>query len=151
MRYFWPVAALLLTAVPTQAAPANCPDMSLKRAQAVVTTARGVHRYTVEVAATSAQQECGLMFRRALARNKGMVFPFTPARPTGFWMENTYVALDIIFVGADGRVLNVAANAAPLSRTVLSSVGDTATVVELAAGEAARIGLKPRDRITLSN
>ena len=143
------VALALLAAAPAAAVPANCPSTGLTRQPLTITTASGKHRYTVEVAATPDQQECGLMFRRVMAPTAGMVFPSHDLRQMSFWMENTYLPLDIIFVGSDGRVVNVAANAQPLSRELLDSKGPAATVVELNAGQAAHIGLKPGDRITL--
>ena len=75
-----------------------------------------------------------------------MRFPMQPPRATGFWMENTILPLDIIFVSPQGRVLNVR-QGQPYSRDVLASAGITADVIELAAGEAKRIGLKPGDRV----
>ncbi len=144
------VGLVLLWALPAVAAPAECPDPSLRRTDLTIVTAAGQHRYHVEVAATPAQQECGLMFRRSMKRAAGMVFPFGDARPLSFWMENTYLPLDIIFVGADGRVVN-AEHAVPLSRALVNSAGDAASVVELNAGEAARIGLKPGDTVQLGH
>ena len=142
-------ALALLGATPVAAAPASCPDPALQRAALTIRTATGRHRYRVEVAATPAQQQCGLMFRRSMKRDAGMVFPFDETRPLSFWMENTYLPLDIIFVGRDGRVLN-AERAVPLSRALVSSAGDAASVVELNAGETARIGLRPGDAVALS-
>jgi hypothetical protein len=88
-----------------------------------------------------------MMFRTRLARGRGMLFPFAAPRPLSFWMENTLISLDLVFVGADRRVLNVAARATPLSRAFLSSQGAAVAVLEIGAGEAARIGLRAGDRV----
>ena len=141
-------AALLAAAAPVAAAP-RCPDPSLRRGDVSIATASGRHRYRVEIATTADQEACGLMFRRQMAADAGMLFTFRPPRQLSFWMENTYLPLDIIFLDAKGRVLNVAARAEPLSRTLIDSRGVAASVVELNAGEAARIGLKPGDMVKL--
>jgi uncharacterized membrane protein (UPF0127 family) len=113
-----------------------------------VVTATGDHRFRVEVAASSAQQEKGLMFRNAMGADEGMIFPMIPARPAAFWMHNTVIGLDIIFIGADHKVLNIAANAVPRDETPLPSKGDAAAVLELNAGRAAQIGMKPGDTVS---
>ena len=113
-----------------------------------VTTAKGVHVFQVEVAASALEQEHGLMFRTAMGPDEGMIFPMIPARPSAFWMKNTVIGLDIIFIGADHRVLNIAANAKPYDETPLPSAGDAAGVLELNAGRAAQIGMKPGDLVT---
>lgn len=137
------VASLLaLLAVPVAA----CPFPDLKRGTATFETAKGSYSYRVELALSSEQQACGMMFRRAMPRNTGMVFPMRPPRATGFWMENTYLPLDIIYVSPQGRVLNVV-RGQPLNRAILESAGITAEVIELNAGEAERIGLKAGDRV----
>lgn len=105
------------------------------------------HRYTVEIARTEAEQARGLMFRKTMARNAGMIFPMRPARFASFWMENTLIPLDIIFIAPDGKVLNVVTGT-PLSRDQLNSVAPVSAVLELNGGEAARIGLEPGDAVS---
>lgn len=145
--------ALLLAA---PAAPALAIDAAggitsaqpqLTRIPLTLTTASGRHRYKVEVAATPRQQELGLMFRTRMGSAEGMIFPFAPPRPASFWMQNTILPLDLVFIGADGRVLNIAADAVPYSRAFIYSQGAAAAVLELNAGEAARIGLKAGDPV----
>ncbi len=128
------------------AAQAACPNRDLATRTVKFTTARGTFAYLVEIARTAEQQNCGMMFREAMDRGKGMAFPMRPPRATGFWMENTILPLDIIYVSPAGRVLNVR-RGQPYSRDVLLSAGVTAEVIELNAGEADRIGLKPGDRV----
>ncbi len=112
------------------------------------TTAGGTHVFKVEVAATPAEQERGLMFRTAMGAEEGMIFPMNPPRPSAFWMKNTVIPLDIIFIGADHKVLNIIANAVPYDLSQLPSDGAAAGVLELNGGRAAQIGLKPGDRVT---
>ena len=146
-------AALLLSALPVAnvaALPIVAAQAELPRTKLTLEVERGRQKYSVEVAATPEQQERGLMFRTQMAANQGMIFPFAPPRSASFWMENTILPLDIVFIGADSRVLNVAANAKPYSRDLIQSAGVAAAVLELNAGEAARIGLKPGDRVRYS-
>ena len=89
------------------------------------------------------------MFRRTMKRSAGMFFPFDQPKSASFWMENTPLSLDLIFVTADKRVLSVASNAKPNSRMIIDSRGLAASVIELNAGEAARIGLKAGDKVEL--
>ncbi len=140
----------LLCAVPLAPAVAleiGTAQPQLRQVPLTLETATGRHRYAVEVAATAEQQQRGMMFRARMARDRGMLFPFDPPRAASFWMENTILPLDLVFIGADGRVLNVAADAVPYSRAFIDSAGEAAAVLELNAGEAAKIGLKAGDRV----
>ena len=136
----------LFGATPVIAAPANCPNVGLARTPVTFVTDRGRFIYKLDVAATPAQQECGLMFRKTMRRDAGMAFHFAPPRPLTFWMENTPLALDLIFVGADGRVVSIG-NGVPFARDLIDSRGVAARVIELNAGQAERMGLKPGDRV----
>jgi uncharacterized membrane protein (UPF0127 family) len=88
------------------------------------------------------------MFRKAMGADEGMIFPMNPPRATAFWMRNTVIGLDLVFIGADHKVLNIAANAVPYDETPLPSAGEAAGVLELNAGRAAQIGLKAGDTVT---
>jgi len=121
---------------------------SLATVPLTVTTGKGVHRFTVEVARTGDEQATGLMFRRSLAHDRGMIFPMEPPRDAGFWMRNTLIPLDLLFVRADGTIARVAADAVPLSLDVIPSGEPVAAVLELAGGEAARRGIVAGDRVT---
>lgn len=105
------------------------------------------HRYTVEVARTSTEQARGLMLRKTMAHNRGMIFPMSPPREAAFWMEGTILPLDIVFIAPDLTVRRIAANAVPFSRDNIPSGGVISAVLELSAGEAARIGLHPGDKV----
>lgn len=127
---------------------AGRPQAGLRVVPLTIETADGrTHRYRVEVAETAAQQAHGMMFRTTVPPGTGMIFPMNPPRPAAFWMRNTLVSLDLIFIGADGRVRNIAERAVPRSEALLPSAGPVAAVLELAGGEAERIGLKPGDRV----
>ncbi len=133
---------------PAKAPAANEPAVVILPAIKLTATANGrAHVYTVEVAKTGEQQQRGLMYRRKMARNHGMIFPMDPPRPASFWMENTYLPLDLIFIAPDGVVTNIA-HGQPLSQATLNSLGSVSAVLELNAGEAKRIGLKAGDRVS---
>ena len=105
------------------------------------------HSYRAEVARTPEQQAQGLMHRKAMARDAGMIFLFPEPRMASFWMANTYLPLDIIFISPQGRVVNVG-EGVPLSTATVESTDWAGAVLELNRGEAARIGLKPGDKIS---
>lgn len=124
------------------------PQTGLKSVPLTIRGQNGqVHRYKVEVAALPAQQEVGMMFRRTIPMGTGMLFPVSPAEPKAFWMRNTLIPLDIIFIAPEGRIERIAANAVPLTEVRIPSRGPVMAVLELAGGEAARAGLKVGDRV----
>ena len=106
------------------------------------------HAFRVEVARSAAEQEKGLMFRTSMGADEGMIFPREPAAPAAFWMKNTVIPLDIIFIGPDGRITNIEANAEPYSLTSRLSQGAAAAVLELNGGRAAELGIGPGDSVS---
>lgn len=127
---------------------AGTPEGDLARVPLVIATADGArHVYTVEVALSGGEQARGLMHRREMARNQGMIFPFAPARAASFWMVNTYIPLDMIFILPGGRIESIIADVPPLTEEARRSLGPVAAALELNAGEAARIGAAPGDRV----
>jgi uncharacterized membrane protein (UPF0127 family) len=105
-------------------------------------------KFRVEVARSGAEQQRGLMFRQKMAADEGMIFPFNPPREgVAFWMKNTVIPLDIIFIGPDRRILNVAANAVPYSLQPVPAAGLTANVLELNGGRAAQLGIVAGDKV----
>jgi uncharacterized membrane protein (UPF0127 family) len=104
----------------------------------------GVHHFTVEVAATPEQQERGLMFRKSLAGDRGMIFPYDPPQDVSFWMENTLIPLDIIFIRADGTIVRIT-KAKALDETPLPAGEPIAVVLEIRGGRAAELGIKEGD------
>lgn len=89
----------------------------------------------------------GLMFRTALAPDRGMIFPMDPPRDASFWMRNTLIPLDMIFVRADGSIANIAANTVPYSEEPMRSDGPVAAVLEIAGGRCAELGIQPGDKV----
>ena len=112
-----------------------------------IVTASGSHEFEVEVAADPASRERGLMNRRYMAADHGMLFEFDRDAQEAFWMKNTYIPLDMIFVSRAGIVTNVVANAEPLSERVIPSGPPCAAVLELNGGAAAAIGLRVGDKV----
>ena len=88
-----------------------------------IDTASGAHRFRVEVMRTEPERERGLMYRKTMARDHGMLFEYQSEQPVTFWMHNTYLPLDLIFIGKDGRVVNVARDAKPMDDSLIPSVG----------------------------
>jgi uncharacterized membrane protein (UPF0127 family) len=107
-----------------------------------------VHRFRVEVARTDAEQARGLMFRTEMGPNEGMLFPSERPQARSFWMKNTVIPLDLIFVGPDGLITNIAANAVPYSLEPIPSAGAAIAVLELNGGRAAELGIRPGARVT---
>ena len=112
-----------------------------------IRSATGEHRFTVEVAGSLAEQSTGLMFRRSLAPDAGMIFPYDPPQDVAFWMKNTLIPLDMIFIRADGRIARIAANTVPRSLEGVPSLEPVAAVLEIAGGRAAELGIRPGDTV----
>ncbi|MCB2050741.1 MAG: DUF192 domain-containing protein [Novosphingobium sp.] len=136
---------------PGDAVPPHHPVSGLDVVPLVVARDGERHVFQVEVARTSAQQARGLMFREAMGQDEGMIFPRNPPAPAAFWMKNTVIPLDIIFVGPDGRINNIVANAEPYSLDPRLSVGAAGAVLELNGGRAAELGIRPGDRVEWSD
>jgi hypothetical protein len=112
-----------------------------------VSDGKTTHRFQVEVAATPADQAKGLMFRTEMGPDEGMIFPRDGYAQASFWMKNTPLSLDIIFIGTDGRISNIAANTVPYSLESVSSDGIAAAVLELNAGRAAELGIAAGNKV----
>jgi uncharacterized membrane protein (UPF0127 family) len=113
----------------------------------VLHTAKGDFPFNIEIAETDQERARGLMFRQSLAPDAGMLFDFFTERPVTFWMQNTLIPLDMVFISADGTVHRIESNAEPFSTTIIPSEGPVIGVLELNGGEAAKIGLKPGDKV----
>lgn len=131
----------------TAPAPAVHPESGLEVIPLTVTGASGSHRFKVEVAKSGMEQARGLMFRTKLGPNEGMIFPMSPPRGASFWMKNTVISLDLIFIAPDGRISNIAANAVPYDLSSLLSVGPVKGVLEIPGGRAAELGIAPGDKV----
>jgi len=113
----------------------------------VLKTETGDHSFNIEVATTDADRALGLMFRRSLPENAGMLFLYDPPQPSAMWMKNTLIPLDMVFISPDGRVHRIETGTEPFSQALISSEGTVAGVLELNAGQADKIGLKPGDKV----
>ena len=103
--------------------------------------------FDVEMAINPEDQAQGLMYRDALPQGTGMFFPFDPPRPVAFWMKETRVPLDMIFIGQDRRIIKMVARTVPYDLTPVSSGGAVSAVLEIGGGEAERLGLSVGDRV----
>ncbi|HEY1707678.1 MAG TPA: DUF192 domain-containing protein [Rhizomicrobium sp.] len=112
-----------------------------------IDTAKGPHGFTVEIAADDASRDRGLMFRKKLAPNAGMIFDFHQPMMVAFWMKDTPLSLDMLFVKEDGTISTIAAHAVPFSTAQIQSVEPVRAVIELNAGRAAELGIAPGDRV----
>ena len=103
--------------------------------------------FRVEIADNDASRERGLMFRKQLAPNAGMLFDFKSEQNVSFWMKNTLIPLDLLFIDKDGYIINLAAQATPLSEANIPSGGPVLGVLEINGGRAAELGIEPGDRV----
>jgi hypothetical protein len=113
----------------------------------IVTQGGTRHAFQVEVARDDATRAQGLMYRRSMPANQGMLFDFARVQPVSMWMQNTYLSLDMLFIRPDGSIARVAENAEPLSTRTIPSGEPVLAVLELNAGTAARLGIKAGDRV----
>jgi len=113
----------------------------------VLKTETGDHNYDIEVATTDQERAIGLMYRRSLPENSGMLFLYDRPQPAAMWMKNTFIPLDMIFIAPDGTVHRIETYTEPFSTRSIYSGGDIVGVLELNAGQADKIGLKPGDKI----
>lgn len=123
-------------------------EAGLNQVPLSIQTSGATHDFIVEVAESGAQQAQGLMFRTSLAPDKGMIFPFAEDRVASFWMKNTVIPLDIIFIRRDGTIESIAANTTPYSLAPVRSNEPIATVLEIAAGRAAELDIEPGNSVT---
>jgi uncharacterized membrane protein (UPF0127 family) len=130
-----------------QPAPRVDAVSGLELEQLTVETANGPVHFTVEIADDERERNQGLMYRRSLADDRGMLFHFQQPEHASFWMRNTMISLDIIFVGTDGRVLNIAERTTPYSDAPIPSSGLTRGVLEIRGGRAEELGIRPGDRV----
>jgi uncharacterized protein len=138
------LAALSLLTLP----PASGGNLAAQELHPLeITTKTGVQIFGVEMAVTPEEQAKGLMFRRELPEKQGMLFDFRREQPTSFWMKNTYIPLDMIFIRADGRIRRIAESTTPLSEALVPSGGPVRAVLEVIGGTAKKLGIAPGDRV----
>jgi uncharacterized membrane protein (UPF0127 family) len=107
----------------------------------------GAHTFKAEIADDEAERQKGLMFRESMADTQGMLFEFPDVAERSFWMRNTYIPLDIIYIGPDGRIVSIAREARPFDETPLPSYAPATGVLEINGGLASRLGIEPGDRV----
>jgi len=112
-----------------------------------IVSSTGPHHFAVEVAKTPEQMEQGLMFRRDMAPDSGMLFEYPAPTVATMWMRNTLIPLDMLFVDAQGRIINIHERAVPLSLEVISAAAPVRAVIELNGGTASRLGIAPGDLV----
>jgi uncharacterized membrane protein (UPF0127 family) len=146
-RFF--LAALAAALLFVGAAPGRADLVSFDKGAITVDTAQGGKKltFTVEIARNEAQREQGLMFRPSMAPDAGMLFLFDGPEMARFWMKNTLIPLDMLFVAADGHITNIFKRAVPMSESVIASAGPVVAVVELNGGTADHLGIKPGDLV----
>jgi len=121
--------------------------VSFAKAPILIESGGKSHKFTVELALSQRQQMQGLMFRRQMAPDAGMLFVYRREEPTAMWMKNTFLPLDMLFIGRGGVVNKIAERTVPLSEVTIMSGGSVVAVLELNAGTASRLGLKPGDKV----
>ena len=143
------MTACLLLAIWLSAAAATFDPGAPAAVEALtIETAGGAKpAFNVEVVKNEKDRDRGLMFRQSLPEDGGMLFDYDPPQPIAFWMKNTFIPLDIVFIDAKGVILNIAADTTPLSLQQLPSAGAARGVLEVRGGTAARFGIKPGDRV----
>ncbi|HEU4651332.1 MAG TPA: DUF192 domain-containing protein [Croceibacterium sp.] len=133
---------------PTPAATtAVHPVSGLEVIPLTVTSPRGPHRFRVEVARTPQEQAKGLMFRTEMAPDEGMLFPYDQPRMLSFWMRNTVIPLDLVFIDAQHRIINIAENATPYSEASILSEAPGVAVLELNGGRTRALGIVAGNKV----
>ncbi|MDO9440090.1 MAG: DUF192 domain-containing protein [Beijerinckiaceae bacterium] len=112
-----------------------------------ISTANGSHRFSVEVMRNDEQRARGLMHRRFMPADRGMLFDFKKEEHVSMWMKNTFIPLDMLFVDRTGKIVSIAENTEPLSERVIPSGGPVLAVLELNAGISRKLGIKAGDRL----
>jgi uncharacterized membrane protein (UPF0127 family) len=137
--------AVVLTWLPTAPLPAGA--QQLATSEVVIVSGGDRHKFKVEMAATPAERERGLMFRQQLDADSGMLFDFKVAQEVAFWMKNTFIPLDMLFIAPDGRIVRITKRTIPKSLTANASGAPVRAVLEVNGGTTSRLGIQPGDRV----
>ena len=138
------ILASALMAALVEAAPAS---ITFEESPLTIDAAHDRFEFQVEMAVNPEQRSQGLMFRESLEEDRGMLFDFGRPQRASMWMRNTYVPLDMLFIDAQGRITQIAADTQPLSDAVIASREPVRAVLELRGGVSAKLGIKPGDRV----
>ena len=141
----WTVALVMLLTLP--AVPQRATAEGLRVEPLDVVSVQGLQHFRVEIADTFETRETGLMHRRRLGPHQGMLFDFKTTQPVTFWMKDTWIALDLLFIDADGKIVAIAKRAHPMDESLIPSGGAVLGVLELRGGRADEIGAKVGDRV----
>jgi uncharacterized membrane protein (UPF0127 family) len=137
--------AFLSIAVPASNARADL--VTYDKGDLTVDTAKGPLHFSIEIAKTEPEREQGLMYRPSMAADAGMLFLYDQPQQAAFWMKNTLIPLDMLFIAADGHIVNIAKRAVPMSETTIFSTGPVSAIVEINGGAADRFDIQPGDRV----
>ena len=146
-RLRWVAAFALICTALLVAPPLQAQQNELPLEPLAIETSVGKRLFLVEVARTVEQRAAGLMWRKTMAPDRGMLFDFDVERHVTMWMQNTPLSLDMLFIGEDGKVASIAAHTRPFSSDRISSGVQVGAVLELLAGSAERLGIAPGDRV----
>lgn len=147
MRVSFFLTAIFLALSVGACADPRPPAQPLPHTMLVIDAPAGLVRFDVEVAADPRSQEYGLMNRKSLPRNTGMIFDFHAPSMTSFWMKDTLIPLDMIFIRQDGTISSITPDAAPMSLDSIPSTEPVRAVLEIGGGEAARLGVYPGQKV----
>ncbi len=143
----------IFAAIAVASALAGCAQAQPKAPQGgpgdvTITSKTGPHRFHVDVVADEPSREKGLMFVKSMAPDHGMLFEFEQEADQAFWMRNTYISLDIIYIDAKGKIVSIQRDAKPFDETPLPSNGPAIGVLEINGGMSAKLGIAPGDKVT---
>ncbi len=147
MRRWFFVSMLVLLPFIAQLPAWGQAQPTLPQSDLVIRTAQGPKRFRVELADTDDSRSRGMMFRTQMAPDAGMLFDFKTEQMASFWMRNTLIPLDMLFIKADGTILNIHQRAIPRDESGINSLGPVRAVLELNGGAASRLGIKAGDRV----
>lgn len=138
---------VLLASISVSLPAAAQPQSTLPQSDLVIQTAKGPQRFRIELADNDQSRARGMMFRTSMASDAGMLFDFKQEQMASFWMRNTLLPLDMLFIRADGTILNIHQRAIPRDETGINSAGPVRAVLEVNGGTAARLGIKAGDKV----
>jgi uncharacterized protein len=141
-RHLLVIALLLVTSIPAWALE------TFGTSELTIQTAAGPQKFSIELALTDAQMEQGLMFRRSMAADAGMLFDFKQPTNVTMWMKNTVIPLDMLFLDTSGKIIDIHERAVPYSTDIIASTVPARYVIELNGGTVARLGIKLGDKVT---
>ncbi len=140
-------AMLMAIALSALAGSAHAQLQTFTKSKLLIETTKGKFPFDIELALTPAQMEQGLMYRRTMAADAGMLFDYGDPQPIAMWMKNTFIPLDMIFVAKDGKVVDVHERAVPMSLDTIESKVPAKAVIEVNAGTIARLGVRVGDTV----